>query len=186
MSGKKSPLWLRTYGCHVSAITIAHQSTLIAAMAQNIGIEFLITHILEFGQKSGLVPRESRKSQNSPPIADTVGALEDLISALRPILIAEKYFSLFDVDECDVYCVAIIMSPDKKLDWSRNRRWSEEDISRMKEHVVSVAARWLPPRLGPLPYAAARDGSSIHAGKVHFLNGLQTSKCVHGLNHLVK
>jgi hypothetical protein len=48
---------------HVSAIMISYQSTLIVSVAQNIGIGFLrvTTHILEFGQKSELVPWESRQ-----------------------------------------------------------------------------------------------------------------------------
>ncbi|KAJ7609204.1 hypothetical protein DFH06DRAFT_1017376 [Mycena polygramma] len=91
----------------------------------------------------------------TPLISDTIGALEDLISALEnvwdddeasnvvrvascaAVMVAKKYFSLND--ECEVYAIAIVMSPDKKLDWFRNRRWSEEKINRVKTLVVD---RW--------------------------------------------
>ncbi|KAJ7449000.1 hypothetical protein FB451DRAFT_950729, partial [Mycena latifolia] len=91
----------------------------------------------------------------TPLIADTIGALEDLISSLKrvrdddetsnvvrvaacaAVMVAEKYFSLND--ECEVYAIAIVMSPNKKLDWFRSRGWSEDEIERIKNLVVH---RW--------------------------------------------
>ncbi|KAJ7165348.1 hypothetical protein C8R46DRAFT_876188, partial [Mycena filopes] len=92
----------------------------------------------------------------TPLIADTIGALEDLLTSLKmvrddteasnvvrvaacaSVMVTEKYFSL--TEECEVYSIAIVvMSPDKKLEWFRQRQWSEEDIARIKERVVS---RW--------------------------------------------
>ncbi|KAJ6507332.1 hypothetical protein C8R47DRAFT_1037152 [Mycena vitilis] len=72
----------------------------------------------------------------TPLISDTIGALQDLITALEKVredeeasnvvrvascaavMVAKKYFSLNE--DCEVYAIAIVMSPDKKLDWFRN------------------------------------------------------------------
>ncbi|KAJ7880221.1 hypothetical protein B0H13DRAFT_2345689 [Mycena leptocephala] len=73
----------------------------------------------------------------TPLISDIIGALEDLITAETPVTVAENYSSLNE--ECEVYAIAIVMSPDKKLHWFRSRGWSEENIERIKNLTVS---RW--------------------------------------------
>ncbi|KAJ7732837.1 hypothetical protein B0H16DRAFT_1732564 [Mycena metata] len=91
----------------------------------------------------------------TPLISDSIGALEDLLTSLRNVrdddetsdvvrvaacagvMVAEKYISL--TDECEVYSIAIVMSPDKKLDWFRSRKWKDEDIERIKNLAID---RW--------------------------------------------
>ncbi|KAJ6532496.1 hypothetical protein B0H19DRAFT_887604, partial [Mycena capillaripes] len=91
----------------------------------------------------------------TPLISDSIGALEDLLTSLRNVrdddktsdvvrvaacagvMVAEKYISL--TDECEVYSIAIVMSPDKKLDWFRSRKWKDEDIERIKKLAID---RW--------------------------------------------
>ncbi|KAJ7922596.1 hypothetical protein B0H13DRAFT_1464397, partial [Mycena leptocephala] len=90
-------------------------------------------------------------------ISDVIGALEDLLTALKrvrddleasdvvrvascaSIMVTEKYFSL--TEECEVHAIAIIMSPHKKLEWYRKpeRNWAEEDIKCVKELAIH---RW--------------------------------------------
>ncbi|KAJ7107694.1 hypothetical protein C8R44DRAFT_834190 [Mycena epipterygia] len=91
----------------------------------------------------------------TPLISDRISALEDLIYSLKQVrddeessnivrvaacaavMVAEKYFSLNE--ECEVYAIAIIMSPDKKLDWFRTRKWPEDDINHIKDLTIR---RW--------------------------------------------
>ncbi|KAJ6556343.1 hypothetical protein B0H19DRAFT_1293404, partial [Mycena capillaripes] len=91
----------------------------------------------------------------TPLISDSIGALEDLLTSLRNVrdddktsdvvrvaacagvMVAEKYISL--TDECEVYSIAIVMFPDKKLDWFRSRKWKDEDIERIKKLAID---RW--------------------------------------------
>ncbi|KAJ7720701.1 hypothetical protein B0H16DRAFT_1335916, partial [Mycena metata] len=95
-------------------------------------------------------------SQSTTPlISDSVGALEDLVTSLKNVrddeeasdvvrvaacagvMVAEKYISL--TEECEVYSIAIVMSPDKKLDWFRRRQWTSDDIERVKNLTIE---RW--------------------------------------------
>ncbi|KAJ7237236.1 hypothetical protein C8J57DRAFT_945396, partial [Mycena rebaudengoi] len=88
----------------------------------------------------------------TPLIANVVGALQDLIIALKgvrddpetsnvvrvaacaAVLVAEKYFSL--IEECEAYAIAIFISPDKKLGWFKKRGWDDKAIARIKDRVL--------------------------------------------------
>lgn len=79
------------------------------------------------------------------------------VAAHAGLLLLEKYHSL--TDECEIYCIAIgtcpsclayfmstcslftltAMSPDRKLDWFRNKGWSKAEI---KEVRCLIVVRW--------------------------------------------
>ncbi|KAJ7170281.1 hypothetical protein C8R43DRAFT_1085403 [Mycena crocata] len=48
------------------------------------------------------------------------------VAAGAALLVLEKYHSLSD--ECEVHCVAIVMCPDRKLEWFVKQGWETEDI----------------------------------------------------------
>ncbi|KAE9398400.1 hypothetical protein BT96DRAFT_822021 [Gymnopus androsaceus JB14] len=98
----------------------------------------------------------SRKE--TPLVHESVELLEEIIQSLRSvcnsvsipkgkpisaiirvaahsgILVAEKYFKLFG--ECEVYAIAIVMSPEKKLQWFGSCGWSQEEITQVTECVL--------------------------------------------------
>ncbi|KAJ7189229.1 hypothetical protein C8R46DRAFT_878180, partial [Mycena filopes] len=92
---------------------------------------------------------------DTPLIADAIGALEDLLVSLKMVmddtempnvirvaaaaskLVCEKYFNL--TGECEAYSLAIVMTPNKKLNWFRERGWSDDKVKAIKDLAVS---RW--------------------------------------------
>ncbi|KAJ7659488.1 hypothetical protein B0H17DRAFT_902313, partial [Mycena rosella] len=59
------------------------------------------------------------------------------VAAHAASLVLDKYHSLSD--ECEVYPVAIVMCPDKKLQWFVKRGWKTEDIEDIRRMVIR---RW--------------------------------------------
>ncbi|KAE9383088.1 hypothetical protein BT96DRAFT_961105 [Gymnopus androsaceus JB14] len=76
--------------------------------------------------------RDSISSPKGKPISPIIR-----VAAHSGILVAEKYFKLFG--ECEVYAIAIVMSPEKKLQWFGSRGWSQEEITQVTERVLK---RW--------------------------------------------
>ncbi|KAI5823657.1 hypothetical protein K523DRAFT_344161 [Schizophyllum commune Tattone D] len=59
------------------------------------------------------------------------------IAAHAGLIMTNKYFSM--TSECEVYRIAIALSPDKKLQWFRDRDWDEDEIESVRKLVVD---RW--------------------------------------------
>ncbi|KAI5828050.1 hypothetical protein K523DRAFT_373910 [Schizophyllum commune Tattone D] len=59
------------------------------------------------------------------------------IAAHAGIIMTNKYFSM--TDECEVYRIAIALSPDKKLQWFRDRDWDEDAVEAVRKLVLD---RW--------------------------------------------
>ncbi|KAH8110930.1 hypothetical protein DFH11DRAFT_728116 [Phellopilus nigrolimitatus] len=55
------------------------------------------------------------------------------VAAHASLLVCQKYFAL--TDECEVYRIAIVMCPDRKLKWFRDRGWSTEAIEDVRQVV---------------------------------------------------
>ncbi|KAJ7504698.1 hypothetical protein B0H11DRAFT_2221432 [Mycena galericulata] len=70
-----------------------------------------------------------------PMIEDIEDALKRIINSAFPVL--QKYHSL--TDDCEVYKIAIVMCPDKKLQWFKDRGWTREDVEELRSLVVR---RW--------------------------------------------
>ncbi|KAJ4497318.1 hypothetical protein C8R41DRAFT_894690 [Lentinula lateritia] len=118
----------------------------------------------------------SRKE--TPLIGEAVELLEDIIHSLKTIrdsefspngnlvspiirvaahsgvLVAEKYFKL--LNECEVYVIAMVMSPEKKLQWFSNCGWSQEKVAEITEHILG---RWMQTYVS-LPTTSASSASS--------------------------
>ncbi|TRM65129.1 hypothetical protein BD626DRAFT_400153, partial [Schizophyllum amplum] len=99
----------------------------------------------------------SRKE--TPLVMEVLERLEDVIGALKlardttnsfpplsPVtrvaahagfLVGTKYMEL--LKQCEVYQIAIVLSPDRKLQWFKTRNYSAADIDAIRERVV---ARW--------------------------------------------
>ncbi|KAH8116611.1 hypothetical protein DFH11DRAFT_1506311 [Phellopilus nigrolimitatus] len=90
-----------------------------------------------------------------PLIADTIPMLTSVHNALKRVcaaedvpaivriaahageLICEKYSAL--ADDCEVYRIAIVMSPDKKLAWFIKQGFSFDEVQKIQNLVI---ARW--------------------------------------------
>ncbi|KAH8113039.1 hypothetical protein DFH11DRAFT_1689602 [Phellopilus nigrolimitatus] len=90
-----------------------------------------------------------------PLIADTIPMLTSVHNALKKVctaedvpaivriaahageLICEKYSAL--ADDCEVYRIAIVMSPDKKLAWFIKQGFSFDEVQKIQNLVI---ARW--------------------------------------------
>ncbi|KAL1673131.1 hypothetical protein EV122DRAFT_294382 [Schizophyllum commune] len=104
---------------------------------------------------------ESFSQKETPLISDVLEVLDDIkedltnirdsplnldkkpaspvirIAAHAGLLMTEKYFAL--MDDCEVYHIAIALSPDKKLQWFRDRDWDEDAIESVRALVLD---RW--------------------------------------------
>ncbi|GBE85873.1 hypothetical protein SCP_0803950 [Sparassis crispa] len=78
------------------------------------------------------------------------------IAAQASLLVVGKYYAL--TDDTDVYRIAIVMCPDKKLEWfNKNPDWRSEDRA---EAARILQARWTE------AYAGASFGQSSRASTV--------------------
>ncbi|KAL1707230.1 hypothetical protein EV121DRAFT_278135 [Schizophyllum commune] len=59
------------------------------------------------------------------------------IAAHAGLLMTDKYFAL--MNDCEVYHIAIALSPDKKLQWFKDRDWEEDAIESVRTLVLK---RW--------------------------------------------
>ncbi|KAF9037433.1 hypothetical protein BDP27DRAFT_1245195, partial [Rhodocollybia butyracea] len=76
--------------------------------------------------------RDSTTGPNGKPVSPIIR-----VAAHSGVLVAEKYYKLFG--DCEIYAIAIVMSPEKKLQWFTKRGWSEEDIAKT---TATVLRRW--------------------------------------------
>ncbi|KAK7021616.1 putative AC transposase [Favolaschia claudopus] len=97
-------------------------------------------------------PTKLFQSQNRPLIVDVIPEMEDLDYMLRSInessdlsnvtrvaayaglLVLRKYYAL--LDDCEAYRIAIVMCPDRKLQWFRERGWKDDQISEIRSLVI--------------------------------------------------
>ncbi|KAJ7433236.1 hypothetical protein B0H11DRAFT_1939659 [Mycena galericulata] len=80
--------------------------------------------------------------KETPPVQPVIPMIEDIEDALKRIInsafpVLQKYHSL--TDDCEVYKIAIVMCPDKKLQWFKDRGWTREDVEELRSLVVR---RW--------------------------------------------
>ncbi|KAL1724695.1 hypothetical protein EV714DRAFT_170969, partial [Schizophyllum commune] len=98
---------------------------------------------------------ETFSKKETPLVADSLTALDRLrrslvkcrdhatapniirVAAHAGVLMADKYFAL--MDECEVYYIAIALSPHYKLQWFRDRGWTEPQVLKVWERLIT---RW--------------------------------------------
>ncbi|KAK1223122.1 hypothetical protein PQX77_014009 [Marasmius sp. AFHP31] len=106
-------------------------------------------------------PTNMFSQKKIPLVADAIEALEELASKLQRIsksqydpeggvvadiirivahggyLLSRKYLDL--MDKCEIYTIALVMSPDKKLQWFKKQGRTPEKVAELRELVVR---RW--------------------------------------------
>ncbi|KAF7341582.1 putative AC transposase [Mycena sanguinolenta] len=97
-------------------------------------------------------PSKVFQGKNRPLIVEVIPEMEDLdfslneivnardmsnvtrVAAFAGLLVLRKYYAL--LDECEAYRIAIVLCPDRKLQWFRDRMWTDEQIADLRSLVV--------------------------------------------------
>ncbi|KAK6992292.1 putative AC transposase [Favolaschia claudopus] len=97
-------------------------------------------------------PIKHFQNKNRPLIVDVIPEMEDLdfileaisgasdqanvtrVAAYAGLLVLRKYYAL--LDDCEAYRIAIVMCPDRKLQWFRERGWDDGKIAGLRSLVV--------------------------------------------------
>ncbi|KAJ7609620.1 hypothetical protein FB45DRAFT_347701 [Roridomyces roridus] len=98
------------------------------------------------------IPSQMFQSKNRPLITEVLPYMDDLdymlnniteahdlcdttrVAACAGLRVLRKYFAL--LDECEAYRIAIVMCPDRKLQWFRGRKWDDAQIADLRSLVV--------------------------------------------------
>ncbi|KIJ58079.1 hypothetical protein HYDPIDRAFT_103308 [Hydnomerulius pinastri MD-312] len=100
------------------------------------------------------------------------------VAAYAGVLLSEKYYNV--MDECEVYRIAIVMSPDKKLQWFTANGYSSAVVAQICALVVS---RWQE-NYKPPPSSATATPSSLVTPRQSVSES--TSLCQPGTNSTVQ
>ncbi|KAF9233125.1 hypothetical protein BU15DRAFT_54311 [Melanogaster broomeanus] len=76
--------------------------------------------------------RSLRSVSNDPELPPVIR-----VAAYAGVLLSEKYYDV--MDECEVYRIAIVMSPDKKLQWFIANGFSSTLVTQLRHLIIS---RW--------------------------------------------
>ncbi|KAE9401699.1 hypothetical protein BT96DRAFT_1091397 [Gymnopus androsaceus JB14] len=133
LSRRVATHWNSEYSCLDDHITLRHPVEALTGQTKHKLGAYRPNGLyqLSYATCSSLkVVHDSASSPKGKPISPVIR-----VAVHSGILVAEKYFKLFG--KCEVYAIAIVMSPEKKLQWFGNHRWSQEEIAKVTERVLN-------------------------------------------------
>ncbi|KIK76501.1 hypothetical protein PAXRUDRAFT_169752, partial [Paxillus rubicundulus Ve08.2h10] len=111
---------------------------------------------------------------------DTTVASVIHVAAHAGVLLSEKYYNI--MEECEVYWISIVMSPDKKLHWFRVNGHSFEVIV-IARLCTFIVAQWTenycPPTVVTMQTPLLASQPSVSPKVLHIMNSLSFLITVH-------